>query len=78
MGIAIAIGGALRDWVSAVATTGVLGEAMNHPSTGYGTVYGLELLLLFGGLIVIGPLVRSRRAEGTPAVGKFGLAEFPG
>ncbi|MBU3695063.1 MAG: BCD family MFS transporter, partial [Rhodocyclaceae bacterium] len=38
MGGAIAIGGALRDWVSAVATTGVLGEAMNHPSTGYGTV----------------------------------------
>lgn len=78
MGLAIAIGGALRDWVSAVATTGVLGEAMDHPSTGYGTVYGLELLLLFGGLIVIGPLVRSRRAEGAPAVGKFGLAEFPG
>jgi len=78
MGIAIAIGGALRDWVSAVATTGALGEAMNHPSTGYGTVYGLELLLLFGGLIVIGPLVRSRRVEGVPAVGKFGLAEFPG
>jgi len=78
MGVAIAIGGALRDWVSAVATSGVLGEAMNHPSTGYGTVYGLELLLLFGGLIVIGPLVRSRRVEGAPAVGKFGLAEFPG
>jgi len=78
MGLAIAAGGALRDWVSAIATTGVLGEAMDHPSTGYGTVYGMELLLLFGSLIVIGPLVRSRRAEGATAAEKFGLAEFPG
>jgi BCD family chlorophyll transporter-like MFS transporter len=78
MGGAIAIGGALRDWVSAVATTGLLGEAMNHPSAGYGAVYGLELLLLFGSLVVIGPLVRARSAARTSTVGKFGLAEFPG
>ena len=78
MGVAIAIGGALRDWVSAIATTGALGEAMNHPSTGYGTVYGLELLLLFGSLVVIGPLVRNRQVPQVSAVGKFGLAEFPG
>lgn len=78
MGIAIAIGGALRDWISAIATTGALGEAMNHPSTGYGTVYGLELLLLFGGLAVIGPLVRDRQPGRVSAVRKFGLAEFPG
>jgi len=77
MGLAIAAGGALRDWVSAVATTGALGEAMDHPSTGYGTVYGVELLLLFGSLIVIGPLVRLRAARAS-AVSKLGLADFPG
>ena len=78
MGTAIAIGGAVRDWVSAVATTGALGEAMNHPSTGYGTVYGLELVLLFCGLVVLGPLVRDRRTAPVKAVGKLGLAELPG
>jgi BCD family chlorophyll transporter-like MFS transporter len=78
MGTAIAIGGAVRDWVSAVATTGTLGEAMNHPSTGYGTVYGLELVLLFCGLVVFGPLVRDRRTAPVNGVGKLGLAKLPG
>ncbi|NCU85894.1 MAG: MFS transporter, partial [Betaproteobacteria bacterium] len=78
MGLAIAIGGALRDWVSALGVHGLLGEAMNYSSSGYATVYGLELVLLFAGLVVIGPLVRNRSASSQSEVGKFGLAEFPG
>lgn len=78
MGLSIAIGGALRDWVSALGVHGLLGEAMNYSSSGYATVYGLELVLLFAGLVVIGPLVRNRSASSQSEVGKFGLAEFPG
>jgi len=78
MGIAIGLGGVLRDWMSALAATGALGEALNHPATGYGAVYHLELLLLFAGLVALGPLVRSRNSVSEAGHEKFGLAEFPG
>lgn len=79
-GVAIALGGALRDIVSHAATNGWLGEALVSPATGYSFVYHLELALLFVTLIVIGPLVRDVRpatdgSQRTP--GRFGLAEMP-
>lgn len=78
-GVAIALGGALRDGISALATQGVLGEALQNPATGYSFVYHCEMYLLFIALIALGPLVRrpSLRAP-SRATEKFGLADFPG
>jgi BCD family chlorophyll transporter-like MFS transporter len=70
-GVSIALGGALRDLVSALANSGALGSALVNPATGYSFVYHLELALLFATLIAIGPLVRSRPALSRP------LAELP-
>lgn len=76
-GIAIALGGAVRDVVSGWAAAGRLGPALANPSTGYGVVYHVEILLLFISLVAIGPLVRST-GESPPRPNKFGLAEMPG
>jgi BCD family chlorophyll transporter-like MFS transporter len=81
-GVAVALGGALRDLVSAAATAGWFGEALRSPVTGYSVVYHLELGLLFATLIALGPLVRRRSAAVSPpssaATARFGLAELPG
>jgi MFS transporter, BCD family, chlorophyll transporter len=77
-GLAIGLGGLLRDGVSALATSGWLGTALNSPATGYSFVYHLEIALLFATLIAIGPLVRTRGVRQPSSHAKFGLAEFPG
>ncbi len=78
-GLAIALGGTLRDWVDTVAMTGALGHGLATPTTGYSFVYHTEIGLLFLTLVVLGPLVRNSGVmqphSGQPA--KFGLAEFP-
>lgn len=75
-GLAIFIGGALRDIVNAAATSGALGDALNSPATGYSVVYHIEIGLLFVTLIALGPLVRARPlSDTTPA--PRGLADFP-
>lgn len=76
-GGAIALGGALRDTVSNLATQGALGAALTGPATGYGFVYHIEIALLFATLAAIGPLVRSASEPRQPST-RFGLAEFPG
>jgi len=81
MGVAVALGGGLRDLVAALVAGGNLGGALDSPVTGYGFVYNLEIVLLFATLIALGPL--ARRSAGVAAAGrdthpKFGLAEFPG
>jgi BCD family chlorophyll transporter-like MFS transporter len=75
-GSAVALGGAIRDAVSALAARGELGAALSNPSVGYGLVYQIEIVLLFAALIAIGPLVRTTE-RGVPSRAKFGLAEFP-
>ena len=77
-GLAIAIGGAVRDVVGGLATEGHLGAALAGPATGYNTVYYLEILLLFATMIAIGPLVRPASETRAQLQPKFGLAEFPG
>jgi len=57
-GIAIAFGGGLRDLITALATSGALGEGFTDPVVGYISVYLIEILLLFVTLAVVGPLVR--------------------
>ncbi|CAN5918338.1 BCD family MFS transporter [soil metagenome] len=79
-GVAIALGGAIRDGVSSLAMQGVMGAGLMSPATGYSFVYHIELGLLFATLVAIGPLVQ-RRAEFSRPVDSqapFGLAEFPG
>jgi len=77
-GLAVGLGGALRDGISWMAESGTLGSVLNHPATGYGAVYHFELMLLFLALIALGPLVRNRTRTEPAQAGKFGLAEFPG
>ncbi len=66
-GTAIAIGGALRDLFGHLATTGALGPALTDAAAGYGVVYHIEIVLLFAGLAVIGPLVRFPSTTARPA-----------
>ena len=69
-GLSIALGGVLCDGLSALALRGRLGEGLAGHATGYGLVYGIEILLLFATLAAIGPLVRPlgdrRHAGRTP------------
>jgi MFS transporter, BCD family, chlorophyll transporter len=60
-GVAIALGGVLRDVVGGMAESGALGAGLIDPATGYSFVYHLELYLLFITLVAIGPLVRTAR-----------------
>jgi BCD family chlorophyll transporter-like MFS transporter len=78
-GLAILMGGALRDVIGHWAKAGHLGAALQDAAIGYSSVYLLEIGLLFATLIVLGPLVRTtilsseRPAGGT----RVGLADFP-
>jgi MFS transporter, BCD family, chlorophyll transporter len=73
-GAAIAIGAIVRDVTSAAAIAHDLGPTLANPATGYGVVYGVEIVLLLATLVVLGPLVRPI-APNQPI--RFGLAEFP-
>ena len=53
-----------------------LGTTLAGPVTGYAFVYGVEILLLLGTLVALGPLVRAS-APDHPHSPRFGLAEFP-
>ncbi len=77
-GIAIALGGAIRDVTASLAERGLLGPALSDPSTGYGVVYHIEILLLFCTLVALGPLVRPAVLDQSQSSEtKFGLEEFP-
>lgn len=54
-GVAMALGGALRDVVSGFATAGTFGPEWVDPEVGYIFVYSLELVLLVGALLIIVP-----------------------
>ncbi|WP_085878158.1 PucC family protein [Roseisalinus antarcticus] len=75
-GLSIFIGGTVRDLVNHAAGTGVLGEALATPATGYSVVYHTEIYLIFFTLIALGPLVRTRAIETREPV-KLQLADFP-
>jgi len=76
-GLAIALGGAVRDGVTSLAVHGALGPVMNGASTGYTAVYQIEILLLFATLVAIGPLVRTVQPKAAGESPKYELAEFP-
>ena len=77
-GVAIALGGALRDLVSQLATSGGLGEVLVSPGTGYSVVYQIELALMFATLIALGPLARRASSPARPtAQPAFALNQRP-
>jgi BCD family chlorophyll transporter-like MFS transporter len=77
-GLAIGLGGILRDVVSDFAASDGLGSVMASRGTGYATVYLIEIVLLLVTLVVIGPLVgRDRSTALDQSSARFGLSEFP-
>ena len=71
-GCSIAASGFIRDGVAHLAARGALGPALVDPSTGYGCVYVIEIVLLFATLAAVGPLVRpagASRPSGLRAAG---------
>jgi BCD family chlorophyll transporter-like MFS transporter len=59
-GVAVALGGILRDGVSTLAAQGAFGLALAGPTTGYAFVYGLEVLLLATTVLVMTALVAGK------------------
>ena len=78
-GLAIALGGTIRDLVNSASASGLLGDALADPATGYSVVYHIEIGLMFATLIALGPLARHQRAKPTPGESgaRLGLADFP-
>ena len=81
-GISIFMGGAIRDVVGHLATSGRLGVGLSDPSLGYSFVYHFEIGLLFATLAVLGPMVRLRPLADpnhpqTSGDGRLRIAEFP-
>jgi BCD family chlorophyll transporter-like MFS transporter len=74
-GLGILLSGVIRDGVGAMAMAGNLGPGLVDPATGYSIVWHLEILLLFGSLIALGPL--ARRTRDVQPRARFGLTEFP-
>jgi BCD family chlorophyll transporter-like MFS transporter len=73
-GVAIALGGAIRDGVTSLAVHGSLGPTLTGPTTGYGAVYQIEIVLLFATLVAIGPLVRSGAKTASTEPAEYELA----
>jgi len=76
-GVAIGLGGFIRDAVTSLADQGLLGPALTGPATGYSVVYHIEILFLFLALAAIGPLAGYSGAGKPEPSARFGLAEHP-
>ncbi|MEX6504833.1 BCD family MFS transporter [Jiella sp. M17.18] len=78
IGLAVAIGGFIRDGVGGLVHSGWLGPAFGTPAAGYCVVYGVEIALVFAALAVLGPLIRPQKIQPRPAPARhFGLADLP-
>ena len=81
-GIAIALGGAIRDITTGLAVNGSLGPSFTEVSVGYRLVYVIEVVLLIAAFAVLLPLVLRARREQTsaapqPTEARFGLDQMP-
>ncbi|NEV65204.1 BCD family MFS transporter [Thiorhodococcus minor] len=76
-GVAVALGGTLRDIVSGLADDGAFGAKWVNPATGYAFVYAFEIFLLLGALIVLVPLAVRAYQSGARATSKIGLDQLP-
>ena len=81
-GLALAVSGVVKDFISHLIARGVLTGGMADPQVPYSFVYHVEIYLLFATLVALGPLVAVRRPVRAAADGgvsaRFGLAELPG
>lgn len=79
-GVAVGLGGLLRDVVGWLAAGGWLGPALAGRGAGYVTVFGIEMVLMLVALAAVGPLVGplGARLGTTASPGRFGLQELPG
>jgi BCD family chlorophyll transporter-like MFS transporter len=75
-GLAMFLGGTIRDLVTSITSTGAFGPDLMSPAVGYAFVYNLEILLLFATLIAIGPLAL-KGGHAARSSSKFGLTELP-
>ena len=67
-GSALALGGIIRDTVA----------LFDNRADGYATVYGLEIIMMFAAMIVLGPLAGKRIGHAEAIVGgRMALPEFP-
>lgn len=73
-GAAIALGGVMRDGVTAAAGAGMLGAGLEGPVTGYVAVYLLEIVLLFATIAAAGPLIARTRSSAPTRAGVAGPA----
>jgi len=60
-GVAVALGGIIRDVVDAFASRELFGPTLTGPATGYGAVYCIEIALLSAAVVVMLPLVGEKR-----------------
>jgi BCD family chlorophyll transporter-like MFS transporter len=61
-GVAVALGGVIRDLVGAMAAQGYWGQSLAQPATGYAAVYAIEIVLLLATVVVMGSFVGRRPA----------------
>jgi len=66
-GVAVALGGLLRDLVSALAGQGWFGASLSGPATGYAFVYALEIAMLVATVIAMHGLIGDRHRLTLPA-----------
>jgi BCD family chlorophyll transporter-like MFS transporter len=59
-GVAVALGGIIRDSVNYFAMRNSLGESLADPSTGYVAVYFIEIILLLATILAMAPLIKSK------------------
>jgi MFS transporter, BCD family, chlorophyll transporter len=60
-GVAVALGGLLRDVVGAMADRGWFGSTLAGPATGYACVYAVEIMMLALTIFVMSGLVGDTR-----------------
>jgi MFS transporter, BCD family, chlorophyll transporter len=75
-GLGVALGGLIRDAITAIALNDAMGATLAYRATGYGTVYAIEIILLFAAIIALGPVIAMQRGR-NHASERFGLSEFP-
>ena len=65
-GVAVALGGVLRDAAGALASQGVFGPMLARPATGYAVVYAVEIVLLVVTIAAMSALVGERQRLAMP------------
>ena len=65
-GVAVALGGVIRDSLSAAANHNLLTGPMATPASAYTTVYAIEIVLLLATAVAMAPLLRRRVAQPVP------------